>query len=555
MRATPRVPQPAVAITVIVIASLAGLAAALATPSLLAVAIDDMLVHRSSHVIELAAVLLAGTMSQVARSIAGATFTSSRTASLRRVYLRHVLALSLSPTAAYPAGDLASRLSGGADTAGGLPVAYLSICRSFLTSLGALCALFLIDYRLGLALVITLIPAPILVRQSLAGFAGIFERYQRVQGQIAGRLVDALAGIRTIRVFGTRDREAERVLAPLPELAAIGRASWAAQRRTAWRLGLLLPLAELAVVAVAGYLVSAGRLAPGELLAASGYTLLALGFVDQIDALIGLAVARAGASRLHEILGLPAPEPGRTPLPDGPGRVSLCDVHVTAGGRPVLNGISLDIDAGSTVAIVGRSGAGKTTLAMLIGALTVPDRGRVLLDGVPVGDIDPAALHQAVAYAFDRPALLGTTVADMIGYGLPSKDPGVISTAARLARASEFIARLPQGPYTPLSQAWMSGGQSQRLGLARAWARPARVFVLDDATSSLDTITEIGVTDSLLHAFAGRTRIIVAQRSALAASADRVVWLDEGTVRGFGSHRDLSADPDYLAVFSQQRVA
>jgi ATP-binding cassette subfamily B protein len=214
------------------------------------------------------------------------------------------------------------------------------------------------------------------------------------------------------------------------------------------------------------------------------------------------------------------------------------------GAEPVLDRITLTVPGGASVAVVGRSGAGKSTLAALAARLRDPDAGEVLLDGVPLPEVRHEELRAAVGCAFERPVLVGETVRDAIGMG---RDRLPVGAAARAARAHEFVSRLPHGYDTPLSEAPMSGGEAQRLGLARAW--PARrVLVLDDATSSLDMVTEMQIAQALTEP-RGRTRLIVTHRAATAARADLVVWLEAGRLRGVGPHARLWCDPDYRAVF------
>jgi ATP-binding cassette, subfamily B, bacterial len=207
------------------------------------------------------------------------------------------------------------------------------------------------------------------------------------------------------------------------------------------------------------------------------------------------------------------------------------------------------------VALVGRSGAGKSLVAAVAGRLRDPDRGQVRLDGVPLDQVERRSLRRAVAYAFERPALRGGTVADMIGFGVDRPSPEAIRRAAAAAQADGFVGRLPDGYRAPLSRTPLSGGELQRLGLARAVAHDARVLILDDATSSLDTATEAEIAAALTAQMHGRTRLIVTHRATTAARADLVAWLDGGRIRAYGPHGELWADPDYRAVFRPEPAA
>jgi ATP-binding cassette subfamily B protein len=215
----------------------------------------------------------------------------------------------------------------------------------------------------------------------------------------------------------------------------------------------------------------------------------------------------------------------------------------------VLDGVDLTVPAGSTLAVVGRSGAGKSLLAAVAGRLADPDAGEVLLDGVPLRSLTREELRREVGHAFERPALLGATLEDTIGFGAPRPAPPRVREAARAARADTFITRLPDGYATPCAEAPLSGGEVQRLGLARAFARGGRLLILDDAMSSLDTVTEHHIAEALLRPTPRGSRLIIAHRAATAARADRVAWLDGGRIRAVGTHAELWELPEYREVF------
>jgi ATP-binding cassette subfamily B protein len=326
---------------------------------------------------------------------------------------------------------------------------------------------------------------------------------------------------------------------------------WQVQGRAAARAVAVAPLLQIGVLAVAGCLVVQHRLSVGELLAASRYAVLATGVGVLVGQLSGLARARAGAGRLGEVLSEPATGYGDHRLPPGRGRLELRGVTARRGGRAVLDAVDLVVPGGSTLAVVGRSGAGKSLLAAVAGRLTDPDEGDVLLDGVPLRALTHDTLRGAVGYAFERPALLGETIEDTIAFGVPPAPPGRVREAARTARADTFVRRLPDGYATRCADAPLSGGESQRLGLARAFAHDSRLLILDDALSSLDTVTEHHITEALLRHTSGRSRLIIAHRVSTAARADAVVWLDGGRVRARGTHAELWRTAAYRAVFGQ----
>jgi ATP-binding cassette subfamily B protein len=213
----------------------------------------------------------------------------------------------------------------------------------------------------------------------------------------------------------------------------------------------------------------------------------------------------------------------------------------------LLHHVDLTLPGGAAIAVVGRSGSGKSVLAELAGRLRDPDEGAVLLDGIPLRELGHDELRSAVGCAFERPHLIGDTVGDAIGMG---RDSASAVRAARSVQAHSFVIRLPMGYQTPLAQTPMSGGERQRLGLARAW-HAERLLVLDDATSSLDMVTEMKIGQALLED-SGRTRLIVTHRVPTAARADLVIWLEDGRVQAVAPHRVLWSDPRYRAVLQSE---
>ncbi|MGE7433063.1 MULTISPECIES: ABC transporter ATP-binding protein [Kitasatospora] len=540
-------------------AQVGGAAVSLALPAAMADAVDRVLAGRGGGwaVSGIALLLAAAAVCEVSAEIAAASCGARATATLRRSLLRRILAVGVSGRNRHPAGDLTSRVVGSATDAGQIAVTVVGLATSAVTSLAGTVLLWRVDVRLGVVLLLSLVPALLLVRMFATRMSDLFVRYQELQADIAARLLDALDGIRTIRAAGTLDQEIARVLEPLPDLSATGAETWARQRSVVWRMSLLVPLIEVAVLTAAGLAVVQGRLLAGQFLAAAGYTTLALGFLNQVDSLAELARATASARRVTEIPGAAAEgpaTPGAAPAP-GPGRVTLRQVTVRRGGRAVLDGVDVEIPAGYAVAVVGRPGAGKSTFAQLIGRLVEPDGGEVMLDDTPVTRLDPVALRRAVAYAFERPVLLGETVHEAVAYGHEPLSRAVVERAARLACADSFVRRLPEGYDTPLADLRLSGGEAQRLGLARALVGEAGVLVLDDATSSLDTVTEMRIGQVIAEDLAGRTRVIIARRLAAAAGADLVVWLDDGRIRAVGRHPVLWSDPEYRAVFGRGDAA
>ncbi|MGW0654861.1 ABC transporter ATP-binding protein [Streptomyces umbrinus] len=537
--------------------SLAGTAAGLLLPAALGRALDALLADPSADpsqatnwVLYCTALILVLAVLDACETVLSATTNARTTAWLRERLTGHVLDVGPRAGHRFGPGELVARLVGNAAQAGTAPATLAGLFAALAAPLGAVVALWLIDPRLALVFLGGVPVVVAVLRAFTRNSSRCVARYQDAQGRIAGALAEAIGGARTIAAGGTADKEVARILRPLPELSREGHRMWRVQGRAAAQAVGVAPLLQIAVLATAGLLLTQHRLSVGELLAASRYAVLATGVGVLVGRLGGLIEARASARRLGEVLAEPETTYGACHLPPGQGQLELRAVTArNRGGRTVLDGVDLVVPGGTTLAVVGRSGAGKSLLAALAGRLADPDSGEVLLDGVPLRELDRPTLRRAIGYAFERPALLGETIEDTIGFGHPQPPPDRVREAARTARADDFVRRLPHGYATPCAAAPLSGGEAQRLGLARAFARGGRLLILDDALSSLDTVTEHHVTEALFRRMPGYGRLVVAHRASTAARADSVAWLDGGRVRDVGRHAELWAQPEYRAVF------
>ncbi|MCL2582118.1 MAG: ABC transporter ATP-binding protein/permease [Streptosporangiales bacterium] len=553
-------------VAMLALASTASACATTLLPAAIGKAIDVLLRTMSGHASVLSLWDWVGCCTLLTvLSAAGEAFTQFGTGTvtgncsgwLRHELFRHILACGPRLTGRFAPGDAVSRLIGGTAEAGGAPVGTVLTLTSTIPSIGSVVALALIDPWLAVAFLAGMPLVVRVLRSFMRNTSDAYLRYQQTQGTIIAHLVATMTGARTIAAAGTREREIGRVLEPLPRLRAQGERTWQIQGRVQAQSSLIIPLLQVLVVAVGGFELSRGQVSPGGLLAAAQYAALGAGIGAAVGQISRLARGRSGATRAAELLTVPEPRQGTETLPPGRGRVEFRGVSVRIGDSTAIEELDLVIPAGFDVAVVGEAGAGKSTLAALAGRLADPDRGEVLLDGVPLKHLALSELREAVTYAFERPALLGRTVRDMIGFGLPSRPSYAdITSAAEAARALQFLRRLPERDLTILSKVPLSGGEHQRLGLARAMARAdrSRLLVLDDATSSLDTVTAMQVNQALTELHGDRTKIIVTHRAATAADADLVAWLEAGRLRRLGPHAELWRDPGYRAVFGADKA-
>jgi ATP-binding cassette subfamily B protein len=270
------------------------------------------------------------------------------------------------------------------------------------------------------------------------------------------------------------------------------------------------------------------------------------GPVRMLGMALGMAQrAVASGARVFELLDRPprltAPE-GAPPLPDGRGAIEMRDVTVAYdGSQPVVSDVNLSIAAGETVALVGPTGSGKTTLAALIPRLYDPVSGVVTIDGADVREVDPESLRHQVALVSDDAFLFSASLRENIAYARPDVTDDEVQKAAAMAGLDEMVESLPDGYETLVGERGLtlSGGQRQRVAIARALIQDPRILILDDATSSLDASTEARVKQALREVMTGRTTVIIGHRLSTIALADRIAVLDGGRLVAVGTHDEL----------------
>lgn len=367
-------------------------------------------------------------------------------------------------------------------------------------------------------------------------------------GELATRADEAIAGVRVVKGFGQEAAESAR----FEERArAVYASRMRAVRVTAtWQplLGAIPSLGVVATLGLGGWMAAEGRLSIGTFLAFVAYLQQIVAPVRFAALIVGVAQsARAGTERIFELLdgrSRIADAPDAVDLPAGPGAVELRDVRFAyVPGEPVLDGLDLRLAAGEKVALVGGSGSGKSTAALLVPRFFDPDAGQVLIDGVDVRTVTLESLRRRMGVVFEDPFLFSSSVRDNIAFADPDATDDMVVAAARLAGADEFIRNLPDGYATVVGEQGLtlSGGQRQRVGLARALLADPRILVLDDATSALDVATEAGIHQALAPMLEGRTVLLVAHRRSTLSLADRIVVMEEGRVLDSGTHDELVA--------------
>jgi ATP-binding cassette subfamily B protein len=418
---------------------------------------------------------------------------------------------------------------------------------------------------------IALAPVPFVVviaqRYGRRARPAVQEVQQRI-GELTADAEENISGVRVVKAFAREERQLERFRASVGRVFDQSMVATRLEARYNPIIGFLPQLGLAAVLLIGGEAVIHAQLTLGQFTSFYFYLNMLIGPMRSLGVTLGLAQrATASGTRVFQLLDRDPQmrePPDAPPLPAGRGHVrfehltlryesSAEDLeaaprHPEEGtGRTVLHDIDIDVPAGRTVAIVGPTGSGKTSLVSLIPRLYDPSSGRVLLDGADVRGVTMRSLREAVGVVSDDPFLFSASVAENISYARPDATREEIEDAARRAQAYEFIERLPQGFQTRVGERGLtlSGGQRQRLAIARALIANPRVLILDDATSSVDASTERRIKQALAEAMNGRTTFIIAHRPSTIALADEIVVLDHGRVAARGSHEELLAQSSF----------
>ncbi|MEE1743097.1 ABC transporter ATP-binding protein [Streptomyces sp. JV184] len=385
------------------------------------------------------------------------------------------------------------------------------------------------------------------------------------QGQaaaVAGVVDGAVSGVRVVKGFGQEEQETGK-------LREVGRKLFAGRLRTIRLNSRYTPalqavpaLGQVAMLALGGWLATRGEITLGTFVAFSTYLAQLVGPVRMLAMVLTVGQqARAGVERVLELIDTePTMKDGTRELPaDAPASVEFDDVRFGyADDRPVLDGFSLTIEPGETVAVVGASGSGKSTVSLLLPRFYDVTHGAVLVGGHDVRELTHASLRAAIGLVPEDSFLFSDTVRANIAYGVPDATQEQIEEAARAAQADRFIAELPEGYDTKVGEhgLTLSGGQRQRVALARAILTDPRLLLLDDATSAVDARVEHEIHEALRQVMAGRTTLLIAHRRSTLGLADRIAVLEHGRLADIGTHEELErrsslyrrllTDPDEL---------
>ncbi len=434
-------------------------------------------------------------------------------------------------------------------------------CETMFTLVLAVAVMLTVDWRLTL---MALSPAPLVSLVVILFGRRIHERFEAIQkmfSDISSRVQENLAGVRVVRAF-VQER------AELRAFEELNQAYVAQNIRLARLSGTFMPLLQmligvtfLMVLWIGGYRMLSGRITLGSFVMFNTYMgmliwpMIAMGWVVNL-----MQRGTASLKRINQLLdakpGIAAP-PDAVPVPRPlRGEIEFRDVELRYPATVALEDLNLAIDAGSTVAIVGHTGSGKSTLVNLIPRILDPTAGSVLVDGTDVREFDPEELRRQIGFVPQETFLFSATIGQNIAFGAPNASREEIRRAAEIAGLGPDIDSFPNGFDTVVGERGLtlSGGQKQRTAIARAILRDTRILILDDALSSVDTITEERILNELSAVMRGRTTILISHRVSTVKNADMIFVIEHGTVAEQGSHRELLEAGGYYADLYQKQL-
>ena len=469
--------------------------------------------------------------------------------SLRRSLFHRLLHLPLPSLWEMKTGGILSRLTGDVETTSGLlQMAVVSPAVSVIRLLVGVTVLMLLNWRLALTALLIIPGVMVMSLGFTRRIRPIYRSVRKDAEAIDGRVGETFSGIRVVRAFA---RETRELVEYLSGRHTVLRKELFAHRRellvwTSW--GLLTSAVNIVIVWYGGHLNVLGRASIGDIMAFQWYTFLLMGPVWSIvNSFSELQRSLAAMERVFEVLGMEHDKPDRPDAESAPRVVHEIRFEEVEfeyrQGHPVVRDFSVCVPGGSVVALVGRSGAGKTTVTDLVARFHDPTTGRILVNGTDIRQFRLSTYRELLAIVQQDVFLFDGSARDNIAYGRKEATDAEVEDAARRANAHEFIERLPQGYETTIGERGvkLSGGQQQRLAIARAVLASPQILILDEATSNLDTESEQLIQASMSALLAGRTTFVIAHRLSTIRRADIILLMEEGRIVERGTHDELMA--------------
>jgi len=480
---------------------------------------------------------------------------------LRFALWRHLQRLSLAFHNQTQTGKIMARATGDIELIQGLIQGQLvTFISDIVTLVAVLGMLFFLEWRLALCI---LVLVPLYVFSYLTFLKHIREvsnEQRRLYDTMIGQLAEKIAGIQVVKAFVRENWEREEFMKTVREKFSVDLRQVHLNRRLGMVSAIISALGTGVVYAYGGYLVQQGEMTTGRLVAMTFY----IGFIFNpavrvVDFNNSLQWAVAAMDRVFQTLDTRpevADSPNALPLPTLHGRVEFQDVHFRyVPDQDILQGVTLTVEPGEVLAIIGHSGAGKTTLMNLLMRFYDPTEGAVRVDGHDLRDVRLEGLRRQVSMVAQENVLFSVSLLENIRYGNHDATEEESIRAAKAADLHDFVMSLPDGYQTLIGEEGikLSGGQKQRLALARALVTDPRILILDDVTSALDGETEARVQDALRDVMRGRTTFIIAHRLSSVVEADRIVVMESGRIVDVGNHEELVARPGiYRDTYEEQ---
>lgn len=541
--------------------------ASLFLPSLNAQIIDDGVATGNTAVIwQLGAIMLAVSLVQVSAQI-GATWFGARTSmsfgrDVRNAIFSRALTFSSREVNHFGAPSLITRNTNDVQQVQQLVLmTAVMLVSAPLTAIGGIFMALREDVGLSWIIGVAVILLGILIGYLVVHMTPLFRIMQKRVDALNRVLREQIAGLRVIRAFVREPTEAARFDKANHDLATTATQAGRYMMTMFPIVMLIMNLSQIAVLWFGAHRVAEGHLQVGQLTAYLAYLMQILFSVLMATMMLMIAPrAQVSAGRINEVLDTRStvvpPESGVTEL-NRRGEVEFDQVGFAYPGAeiPVLDRISFVARRGQTTAIIGSTGAGKTTLVNLIPRLFDATEGRILVDGVDVRELDPDLLWSRIGLVPQKPYLFSGTVASNLRLGKPTATDDELWRALEIAQARKFVERMPQGLDSPISQGGtnVSGGQRQRLSIARALVRRPEVYVFDDSFSALDVATDVALRTALAPETVDAAVIVVAQRVSTIRTADQIVVLDDGRIVGLGTHDELlTSCPTYAEIVESQ---
>ncbi len=495
------------------------------------------------------AVYLLSALATYTQGVMAATLSKKTVRKMRNDLFQKITYLPIRYTDSHRHGDLMSRMTNDVDNISNtISQSISSLFSAFIMVIGSFSIMMVYSWKLTLISILT-IPV-VLLSTTLLGkvMRKQFKKQQTLLGKLNSHIEESVTGYPTILTYGQQSRFVDSFSETSEELRKAGTRAQTLGGCMGPIMNFIHNLGFLVIAVAGGYFAYRGEIAIGTILVFINYSKQFNRPINEMaNQYASILTAIAGAERIFEVMDAETEGADQNPdldLASVKGAIRFEDV--TFGYNPekaVLKGFSLDVSAGSKIAIVGHTGSGKTTIVNLLTRFYDIDTGRILLDGVDIASYSRTGLRSAIAIVLQDTVLFSGTVAENIRYGKQDASDEAVRAAAKTANAHTFIERLPQQYDTPLgvSGGAISQGQKQLLAIARAVLADPKILILDEATSSVDTRTELAIQSALLHLMQNRTSFIIAHRLSTIRDADAIIVLDDGRIVESGNHEDLLA--------------